>query len=249
MPSRCIGSIASSGSPPLPQIARTPYCDPSPSVKRTMRADVVVPMQTFSYLPGPSLRTPGAVCSRKAPFRSSGGSTPSSKMRIWVRSRMPMMCPSTSTSSPARSSRIAASSAGKGSRLELTVVVHFTGGIDVRGRAARGPALVVDRDGIERHVRVCMLDVALQHGHVAAEAHRTDARLVQKAVQLVLELRDEGVGVARADGPHDRLLREVHRVVGGPADPHADDARRARLAAGADDRLEHEPLDPRGAVG
>jgi hypothetical protein len=48
MPRRCIGSIASSGSPPLPQIARTPYCAPSGSVKRTMRADVVVPMQIFS---------------------------------------------------------------------------------------------------------------------------------------------------------------------------------------------------------
>ena len=51
MPSLCIGSIASSGKPPLPQIARTPYCAPSGSVKRTMRALVVVPMQIFSYLP------------------------------------------------------------------------------------------------------------------------------------------------------------------------------------------------------
>jgi len=32
----------------LPQIAFTPYCAPSGSVKRTMRAEVVVPMQTFS---------------------------------------------------------------------------------------------------------------------------------------------------------------------------------------------------------
>ena len=79
----------------MPQIARTPYCEPSGSVKRTMRADVVVPMQTFSYLPGPSLRTPGAVCSRNAPLRSIGGSMPWSKIRICVRSRMPMMCPST----------------------------------------------------------------------------------------------------------------------------------------------------------
>ena len=28
----------------MPQMARTPYCEPSPSVKRTMRAEVVVPM-------------------------------------------------------------------------------------------------------------------------------------------------------------------------------------------------------------
>ncbi len=79
-------------------------------MKRTIRALVVVPMQTFSYLPGPSLRTPGAVWSRNAPFRSIGGSTPSSKMRICVRSRMPMMWPCTVTSSPARSFRISCGS-------------------------------------------------------------------------------------------------------------------------------------------
>jgi len=89
----CIGSIASSGKPPLPQIARTPYCEPSGSVKRTMRAEVVVPMQTFSYFPSSSLRTPGAVLRRNAPVRSIGGSTPWSKIRICVRSRIPMMCP------------------------------------------------------------------------------------------------------------------------------------------------------------
>ena len=46
-------------------------------------------------------------------MRSIGGSTPWSKMRICVRSRMPMMCPSTVTESPARSSRIASSVVGK----------------------------------------------------------------------------------------------------------------------------------------
>jgi len=50
----------------LPQIARTPYLLASGSVNQTMRAEVVVPMQTFRSA-GPSLRTPGAVCSRKAP--------------------------------------------------------------------------------------------------------------------------------------------------------------------------------------
>src|ERR1041384_8486317 len=235
MPSVCIGSIASSGNPPLPQIRRTPYFAPSGSVKRTMRADVVVPMQSFSYLPSPTLRTFGAVWSRNAPFRSSGGSTPWSKMRICVRSRMPMMWPSTSTSSPARSSRIAASSAGNVSRLELAVIFDLPVRADVRRRAARRPALVVDRNGVERHVRVGVLDVALQHGHVAAEAHGPDARLVQQSEQLLLELRDVRVGVARADRSRDRLLRQVHRVVGAAADADADDAGRARLAARADD--------------
>ena len=73
--------------------------------------------------------------------------------------------------------------------------------------------------------------------------------LVEQAVELVLELRDERIGVARADRPRDRLLGEVHRVVGRAADPDADDPGRARLAARADDRLEHELLDPVHAVG
>src|SRR5690242_15565284 len=78
--------------------------------ERTIRALVVVPMQIFSYRPSPTLRTFGAVWSRNAPRRSIGGSTPWSKMRICVRSRMPMMWPWTTTSSPARSLRISASS-------------------------------------------------------------------------------------------------------------------------------------------
>ena len=57
------------------------------------------------------------------------------------------------------------------------------------------------------------------------------------------------IRVAGADRAHDRLLGEVHRVVGRPADADADDPGRARLAARADDRLEHEPLDPVHPVG
>jgi hypothetical protein len=100
----------------LPAIARTPWSRPSGSVKRTIRALVVVPIETGSYFPGPSLRTPGAVCSRKAPERSSGGSCPWSKIWICVRSRMPMMWPSTVTRSPARSLRISSSLVGNVSR-------------------------------------------------------------------------------------------------------------------------------------
>src|SRR5246127_3323547 len=231
MPCFCIGAIASSGKPPLPQIARTPYCAPSGSVKRTMRALVVVPMQIFSYLPSATLRTPGAVWSRNAPRRSIGGGTPSSKMRICVRSRMPMMWPCTTTSSPARSLRISSGSViGNVTSCVaisgLPVEVGGAVGGDVRGRAARRPALVVDGDGVERHVRVCVLDVAVEDGDVASEPHRPDAGLVQEPVELLLELRDHRVGVARADRPGDRLLCEVHRVVGGSADADADDAKR-----------------------
>src|SRR4051794_16012662 len=223
MPCSRIGSIASSGKPPLPQIARTPYCAPSGSVKRTMRALVVVPMQTFSYLPSAIFRTPGAVWRRKAPRKSIGGSTPWSKMRICVRSRIPMMWPWTITSSPARSLRISCSSViGNVTSWtvisELPVVFDVAVGRDVGGRAACCPALVVHRDGVERHVRVRVLDMALQHGHVAAEAHRADPRLVQQLEQLVLELRDDRIRIARADRARDCLLREIHRVVGGATD-------------------------------
>src|SRR5919202_74665 len=157
-----------------------------------MRALVVVPIETGSYLPGPSFRTPGAVCRRKAPFRSIGGAIPWSELRICVRSRMPMMWPSTSTSSPARSSRIASSVVGKAMRFvsELAVIFDLPVRPDVRRRTARGPALVVDGDRVERHVRVGVLDVALQDGDVAAEPHRPDPRLVQQLEQLFLEPRD-----------------------------------------------------------
>src|ERR1700730_11203636 len=205
MPSSCIGAIASSGKPPLPQIARTPYSLPRGSVKRTMRALVVVPMQIFSYLPSAILRTFGAVCSRNAPLRSIGGSTPWSKMRICVRSRMPMMWPCTVTSSPARSLRISCGSVIGNVTVWLAIglglAIEVDGAVcgDVRGRAPRGPALVVHRDGIERHVRVGVLDVAVEHRDVAAETHRPDAGLVQETHELVLELRHDRVCVARAD--------------------------------------------------
>src|SRR5512134_1716998 len=265
-------------------------------------------MQTFSYLPSASLRTPGAVCRRKAPVRSIGGSTPWSKMRTCVRSRMPMICPSTSTESPARSSRIASSEVGNVSRRSaitrppqtcqgtgpvrvpkghgfwpgagnsgvtargetrlrrtsqgtgpgrgwrgrpsrLPVVVDAAVGAHVHGRPARGPALVVDGDGVQSHVRVRVLDVTLEDGDVAAEPHRADAGLVEELLELVLELRHERVGVASPDRAGDCLLGEVHRIVSRAADADSDDPGRARLPPGADDRVEHEALDPCDAVG
>ena len=96
---------------------------------------------------------------------------------------------------------------------------------------------------------VGVLDVALEDGDVAAEAHRPDAGLVEELEELVLQLGDVRVGIARADRPRDRLLGEVHGVVGAAADADADDPRRARLPAGADDRLEDELLHALHAVG
>src|SRR6476620_10935745 len=165
-----------------------------------MRALVVVPMQIFSYLPSAILRTFGAVWSKNAPRRSIGGSTPWSKIRICVRSRMPMRCPCTTTSSPARSFRISSGSvignvtscvamsapAVRKSQsvtrihgLCLSVEVDGSIGCDVRGRAARGPALVVDGDRVQGHVRVRVLDVAVEDGDISAETHRADPCLVQ----------------------------------------------------------------------
>src|SRR5215207_5892297 len=175
-------------------------------------------------------------------------------MRICVRSRMPMMWPWTVTSSPARSFMISAGSViGKVTSCfassELPIELEVALRVDVYRRAPRGPALVVDRDRVQGHVRVRMLDVTLEHGHVAAEPHRADPGLVQETVELVLELCHDRVGVARTDRPRDRLLREVHRVIGRAADADADDPGRAWLAARADDRLEHELLDPLHPVG
>src|SRR4029079_15204649 len=86
-------------------------------------------------------------------------------------------------------------------------------------------------------------------GDVAAEAHRPDAGLVQQPEQLLLELGDYWIRIPRPDGSSDRLLRQVHGVVGAPPDADADDPRRAGLAPRPDDRLQHELLDPFHAVG
>src|SRR5438128_1420919 len=46
----------------------------------------------------------------------------------------------------------------------LPVVLDLAGGGDVRARAPGGPALVVDGDGVQGHVRIRVLDVALEDG-------------------------------------------------------------------------------------
>ena len=183
-------------------------------------------------------------------MRSTGGSTPWSKIRICVRSRIPKMWPSTVTRSRRgacgcpRGRRECESCSAIASRRS-----RWSVGGDVRRRPARRPALVVHGDRVEGHVRVRVLDVALEDGDVAAEAHRADPGLVQEPEELLLELRDQRIRVAGADRPGDRLLGEMHRVVGRAADPDPDDPGQARLPAGADDRLEHELLDPLHAVG
>src|SRR6185312_4422082 len=65
----------------------------------------------------------------------------------------------------------------------------------------------------------------------------------------LLELGDYRIRIPRPDWSSDGLLREVHRIVGRAADADAHDPRRARLAAGSDDRLQDELLDPLHAIG
>src|SRR6266480_8006538 len=98
----------------------------------------------------------------------------------------------------------------------------------MRAGAPGGPALIVDGDRVQGHVRVRVLYVALENGDVTAEPHRPDSGLVQEVVELVLELSDDRVRVPSADRAGDRLLGEIHRVVGRAADPDADDPRRTR---------------------
>src|SRR6188472_1416752 len=234
MPCSRIGSIASSGKPPLPQIARTRYWAPRGSVKRTIRALVVVPMQTGSYL-SPTLRTPGAVWSKKAPRRSIGGSTPSSKIRICVRSRMPMMWPWTVTSSPARSLRISASS----------VIGNVTSCLAM---APGDPSGDCPRSWLEEPRPTCD-ECATSCSRLAVEVDGAVGGDMRARASCGPALVVDGDRVERADRSRDRLLGEVHRVVRGATDPDADDPRRARLAARFDDRLEHELLDPLHAVG
>ena len=57
-------------------IARAPWSRMSGSVKRLIRALVVVPIESGSYRPSSSLRTFGAVCRSAAPSSDIGGSWP-----------------------------------------------------------------------------------------------------------------------------------------------------------------------------
>src|SRR5919198_284373 len=76
---------------------------------------------------------------------------------------------------------------------ELPVVLDASVCGDVCRGAAGGPALVVDGHGVQCHVRVGVLDMDGECGHVAAKAHRPDSGLVQELEQLAL-LNETGIG-------------------------------------------------------
>src|SRR6476469_9234371 len=150
-----------------------------------MRALVVVPTHIGSYLPGPSLRTLGAVWSRKAPFRSIGGSTPWSKIRICVRSRMPRMWPSTVTRSPAWSLRMSSSVAGN---VSLCSAIASERGLTPFVRSERAIGV--------RPRKRCVTK---------------DAHLSELSVEVDMAVRAD-VGARAAGGP--ALVVDGHRVEG-----------------------------------
>src|SRR5439155_1440436 len=66
---------------------------------------------------------------------------------------------------------------------------------------------------------------------------------------LLLELRAFRVGAVRAERPRRSDLGEVHAKVRGAADTHADDGRRAGLAAGLEHAIDDESFDRVDALG
>src|SRR5438105_864504 len=161
-----------------------------------------------------------------------------------VRSAMPFSSnawPSTSTrSSSCTPSNSPAWAPPASARIITTLTPNSEAILDARGaqggaRAARRVALHVHRDRVHRDVRGGGLDVHRERGGVAAQALRTDAEHVDRLRELLLELRAFRVGAVRAERPRRSDLGEVHAKVRGAADTHADDGRRAGLAAG----LEH----------
>src|SRR6516225_11963798 len=123
-------------------------------------------------------------------------------MRISVASRIPQMVPSSRTVSPTRSARPACSPRGGSSRYSTSVPdLHPPVTVHPRATALAPPALHVHRDGVQRNVRPRGLDVKVQRGRVASEAHRTDARTVDRPEQFELERGDLGIGVPLTDRP------------------------------------------------
>src|SRR5688500_2470304 len=116
-------------------------------------------------------------------------------------------------------------------------------------RAARGMALHVHGDRVHGDVRRRGLDVHGEGGRVAAQALRTDAEHVDRRGQVALELRAFRVLAMRAERPGGGDLGEVHAEVRGAADAHADDGRRAGLAARLELAVDDEGLDGVDALG
>ena len=92
------------------------------------------------------------------------------------------------------------------------------------------------------------LDVHGQTGHVAAQTHGAAPRGVDGLFQLLFHFGQHGVGVALAHGPGDGVFGQFHDQVGGAAQTHADDARRAGIGAAFNDRVQNEFLHGLDAV-
>src|SRR6266850_272543 len=167
-----------------------------------------------------------------------------------VRSAMPLSSsawPSTSTRSSSCTPSSSPAWALQASARIITALapnsepIFDPGGPQGGAGAARRVALHVDRDRVHGDVRRGGFDVHGKGGGVAAEALRPDAEHVDRLRELLLELRAFGVGAARAERPRRGHFGEMDAKVRGAADAHADDGRRAGLAAG----LEHA-VDDKG---
>src|SRR5262245_10789869 len=214
---------------------------------------VVVPTETGSYR-SPTFFTFGAVWRHTAPRRSTGGSFPSSKMRIIVRSLTPKTTPSRLTVSPALSSRTSSSASGVLNRCAaigrpLPSLFDPTVGIDPGRRAFPAPALQSHGHRILGDMGMGVLDLHPERRSIAAQTHGPDARRVDGLQKLALQGGDRLLRVRRADRPPDSLLRELHRQVSSAAESDSYQRRWARFATGLDDTLEHESLDAGQPVG
>src|SRR5579864_2313591 len=165
-----------------------------------MRVLVVVPIDTFWYVPSARFFTPGAVCRHTEPLRFGGGAMPSSKMRICVASRMPNTVPFTRTVSSSLSLRTSASLSGGSRRCSAILGPgHRAVSSDDDCSPLAAPALDVDGHRVLADVRVRPLDVDRHGGGAAAQPLRANARVVDLRQKVLLERCHVGIGVAAAD--------------------------------------------------
>src|SRR5665647_443965 len=159
---------------------------------------------------------------------------------LWALSRAWYTTPVISTASPAR--RSLTTSSVRGVVIFLTAIVPPLSS-ELDGLVPLGVALHVDGHRHAGDVAGHLLDEHGQRGGAAAEALRPDAESVDALEQLGLHPREARIGMHAADVAQQRLLGQDRDQVDGAADAHADDHRRARVAAraahGVDDGLAH----------
>src|SRR5215510_10349348 len=112
-----------------------------------------------------------------------------------------------------------------------------TVGPDSADSAPCRPALRIDRDWIQRHMRIRHLHVDTDTRCHSAQAHRTDSQLIYHLQQLLLEAGDLGIRMVRPERPRNRVLGKSRAEISRPANSNSDDRRRAGIAPRIEDRL------------